>query len=152
MCLGLISVLLLGPGPVLSMLGCQRTRISVQQVTKPIEKAPVSTKAGWTTKPEGQNRSPKNIRRKQMDEHKQVTLETNKGFEDKRWQNPARERVQLALPREAFLLAWGKGSAEASNTFSGLRSQWTIFLKWRCLKATSICKEENHHNDFILVY
>lgn len=51
-----------------------------------------------------------------------------------------------------FVLAWGKGSADASNTFSGLRSQWTMFLKWRCRKATSIYKEDNHPNSFILWY
>lgn len=32
----------------------------------------------------------------------------------------------------------GKGSAEASRTFSGFRSQWTMFLKWRCLRAARI--------------
>lgn len=140
-------------GPVLSTQDCQHARIGVQQkVTEPTEKAPVLAKAGWTKKPEGQNWSPENITRKQVDEHEQVKLETNKGFEDERWQNPTGEPELLALLGEAFILAWGKGSAEASNTFSGLRSQWTIFLKWRCRKATSICKEESHHNDFNLVY
>lgn len=37
------------------------------------------------------------------------------------------------------LFTWGKGSAEASSTFSGFRSQWTMFLKCRCLSATRIC-------------
>lgn len=57
--------------------------------------------------------------------------------------------VKLAFCRKvAFELAWGNGSADASNTFSGLRSQWTMFLKWRCRKATSIYKED-HQNNFI---
>lgn len=34
---------------------------------------------------------------------------------------------------------WGKGSAEARSTFSGFRSQWTMFLKCRCLSAARIC-------------
>lgn len=38
---------------------------------------------------------------------------------------------------------WGKGSAEASSTFSGFRSQWTMFLKCRCLSATRIYPHKN---------
>lgn len=37
----------------------------------------------------------------------------------------------------------GKGSAEASRTFSGFRSQWTMFLKCRCLRATRICPQKH---------
>lgn len=44
----------------------------------------------------------------------------------------------------AFVLTWGNGSAEASRTFSGFRSQWTMFLKWRCLRATRICRPNSH--------
>lgn len=30
---------------------------------------------------------------------------------------------------------------DESSTFSGFRSQWTIFLRWRSLRATKICNE-----------
>ena len=32
----------------------------------------------------------------------------------------------------------GKSESDESRTFSGLRSQWTMFLLWRCFKATRI--------------
>lgn len=35
-------------------------------------------------------------------------------------------------------LTWGNGSAEARRTFSGLRSQCTMFLKCKCRRATRI--------------
>lgn len=42
-----------------------------------------------------------------------------------------------------MLLTCGKESADASKTFSGLRSQCTMFLKWRWRSATRICPKRN---------
>lgn len=53
----------------------------------------------------------------------------------------------LRSEKSTWLLGftWGKGSAEASKTFSGFRSQWTMFLKWRCLRATRIWGYNRHN-------
>ena len=40
-------------------------------------------------------------------------------------------------------LTWGKSESDDRRTFSGLRSQWTMFLLWRCLRATRICVTRN---------
>ena len=36
------------------------------------------------------------------------------------------------------ILTCGKSESDDSRTFSGLRSQWTMFLACRCLRATRI--------------
>lgn len=48
-------------------------------------------------------------------------------------------KVTCSRKVQVHISTWGKGSAEASSTFSGFRSQWTMFLKCRCLRATRIC-------------
>ena len=40
-------------------------------------------------------------------------------------------------------LTCGNSAFEESRTFSGLRSQWTIFLLCKCLRATRICVGED---------
>jgi hypothetical protein len=41
------------------------------------------------------------------------------------------------------LLTWGNGVSEDKRTFSGLRSQCTIWREWRCFKAIRICRQWN---------
>lgn len=54
-------------------------------------------------------------------------------------QSPPTVSVRWTSPnKEGTFLTWGNGSADDSNTFSGFKSQWTIFLKWRCLKSHRI--------------
>ena len=38
---------------------------------------------------------------------------------------------------------WGKSESDERRTFSGLRSQWTIFFECKCLRATRICVTKN---------
>ena len=40
-------------------------------------------------------------------------------------------------------LTWGKSESDERRTFSGLRSQWTMFMLWRCFSATRICVTKN---------
>ena len=40
-------------------------------------------------------------------------------------------------------LTCGNSASEERRTFSGLRSQWTMFIVWRCFKATRICVTRN---------
>lgn len=50
---------------------------------------------------------------------------------------------------------WGNPQSEQfdeSKTFSGLRSQWTMFFEWRCFNAIKILREEEEtKSDFSIV-
>lgn len=72
---------------------------------------------------------------KQITEHKAKLRagRRRRGKKEKCW------KVFLSSP-----LTWGNGSADASSTFSGFKSQCTIFLKCKFLKATSIYKKGNN--------
>lgn len=50
--------------------------------------------------------------------------------------------IILANPK-SHSFTWGYSASELSSTFSGLRSQCTMFLLCKCFKATKICVMRN---------